>query len=57
MKYIFVINPVAGKGSIQNHIINNIKDYFENIEQEYEIYITKFKGDAKEYVSKRCDEI
>ncbi len=56
MKYIFVINPIAGKGSIQNHIIKNIKNYFENIDEEYEIYITKFKGDAKDYVSKKCEE-
>ncbi len=47
MKHIFIINPVAGKGKMQHDIIKKV---------EYEIYITKFKGDAKGFIMSRCEE-
>lgn len=56
MKYIFIINPVAGKGISQHQIINNIEEKFKTINKEYEIHITQFKGDAKNYVLQRCSE-
>lgn len=47
MKHIFFINPTAGKGSIQKEIEEKVKEYFFGKPQEYEIYVTKFKGDAE----------
>ncbi|MBO4734622.1 MAG: YegS/Rv2252/BmrU family lipid kinase [Clostridia bacterium] len=46
MKYLFIINPVAGKGTGQQGIIDGVRDYFKNRE-DFEIYLTKAAGDAK----------
>ncbi len=46
MRYVFYVNPVAGKGNIQEGIINSIKNYFANKSDEFKIHITKSKGDA-----------
>ncbi len=48
MKYLFFINPVAGKGNLQKNIANEIEKYFEDNGGEYHIYITTFKGEAKQ---------
>lgn len=48
MKYLFIINPAAGKGTRQDGIIKAVKEYFANSDKEYEIYITKAAGDARE---------
>ena len=48
MRYVFYINPTAGKGNTQEGIINAIKNYFADKTAEFKIHITKFKGDAKE---------
>ena len=29
MKYVFIINPTAGKGKVQEPFANSIKEYFE----------------------------
>ncbi len=47
MKYLFIINPVAGKGSKQKEIINSVNEYFSENEENFEIYITSAAGDAK----------
>ena len=48
MRYVFYINPTAGKGNTQEGIINAVKNYFADKTAEFKIHITKFKGDAKE---------
>ena len=48
MRYVFYINPTAGKGDAQQQIIKNINDYFAVNPSEYKIHITKFEGDACE---------
>ena len=48
MKNLFIINPVAGKGTRQEGIIASIKDYFAQSHCDYEIYLTRAAGDAKE---------
>ena len=50
MRYIFVVNPVAGKGNLQEKIINSINTYFKDKSLDYDVYITKSKGDAERYV-------
>lgn len=47
MKYLFIINPVAGKGIKQQGIIRSIKEYFSGKNACYEIYTTTSAGDAK----------
>lgn len=46
MRYVFYINPTAGKGNAQEKIINNINDYFAAYPAEFKIHITRFEGDA-----------
>lgn len=47
MKHIFVINPKAGKDNKVEEISNALKD-IDNL--DYEIYVTKSRGDAKTFV-------
>ncbi len=48
MKYVFFVNPTAGKGNLQDKIIKSIDEFFaHNDDDDYDIYITKFKGDAE----------
>ncbi len=48
MKYVFFVNPAAGKGKAQLEIIDAINQFFSDRDFEYEIYITNAKGDALE---------
>lgn len=56
MRHIFIINPVAGDGKIQSSIVDNINNNFKNKNIEYEIYFTKYKGDAKGYIQDKCKD-
>ncbi|MBP1925696.1 YegS/Rv2252/BmrU family lipid kinase [Sedimentibacter acidaminivorans] len=56
MKHIFIINPIAGKGKYQHNIENNINNYFSDKDNDYEIYLTKYKGDAARFVIEKCEE-
>lgn len=47
MKYLFIINPAAGKGTKQAAVIDSVKRCFSGREDGYEIYMTKAPGDAK----------
>jgi len=47
MRYVFFVNPVAGKGTIQNDIIKSIKNYFADKTQNFRIHITTDIGDAQ----------
>lgn len=47
MRYVFYVNPAAGKGDSQEGIINSIKNYFADKTEEFKIHITKAIGDAK----------
>lgn len=56
MKHIFIINPIAGKGNVQKDLINEINQYLADKNIDFEIYITKFKGDASNFVDNKCKE-
>ena len=56
MKYIFVVNPVAGKGKLYREITEKIESCRENTNQECFVYTTKSAGDATEYVKKIAKE-
>lgn len=54
MKHIFVINPCAGKSDATDYIRQKVGELGEDI--DIEIYVTKTQGDAKVFVSRRCEE-
>lgn len=56
MKHIFIINPVAGKGKMQQGIIQSIHEVFKGGTADYEIYVTRFKGDGERYVKDMCEK-
>ncbi len=47
MRYVFYINPAAGKGTAQENIINSIEEYFSNKNDDFKIHITSAVGDAQ----------
>ena len=53
MKNIFIVNPYAGT---ENALPSIQKMLAEKQDFEYEIYVTKNRGDATEYVSQKCQE-
>ena len=53
-KFIFVINPKAGKNNRAMNFIGNIKAACKVYNIDSEIYITKAVGDACEFVKNRC---
>ena len=48
MKHIFIVNPAAGKKDSTSAITEQVKNVLG--EGEYEIYPTKFPGDAESFV-------
>ena len=54
MRYIFYINPAAGKGKEQQVIIDSINEYFSKREEDYKIYITEAIGDATAHAEKQA---
>ena len=54
MRYVFIINPAAGKRDFSIQLSNNINDYFNKNGGHYRIYLTKKPGDAKEFASKEA---
>ena len=49
MKYVFIVNPIAGKGNKQDGFVTAVDDYFAQNGGEYEVYYTSDKGDAMAY--------
>ena len=53
MNYVFIINPVAGKGGKAEEIAKKIRDFFAEREDNVHVYLSKAPGDAirfgKEY--------
>ena len=45
LKYVIILNPVAGKGYAPKHI-PQINEYLQNFELNYEIQLTKHPGHA-----------
>lgn len=46
MRYVFYVNPQAGKGTLQQGIIDSIKKYFSDKSENLKIHITESMGDA-----------
>lgn len=47
MRYVFIVNPVAGKGKGPDTVVPKINEYFKNGEN-YTVYVTSYKGEARE---------
>lgn len=53
-KHFFVINPTAGKVDVSVKLTEKIDNLFKMLKEEYRIYITKGKEDAKNYCKDIC---
>ncbi len=56
MRHIFIINPVAGGGKAQKEIADAVHSLLKDGSTDYEIYFTKFKGDAENFIKARYSE-
>ena len=56
MKHVFIINPVAGNGKTQEKLKETINFELRDKEIDYEVYVTKFKGDVKNFIANKCKE-
>ena len=54
MKHIFIVNPKAGKSDSTGVIRQQLEAMGDAI--EWEMYVTRCKGDATRYVQERCAE-
>ena len=52
MKYVFIINPVAGKKTKQSDFAADVKSYFDKNGGDYEVYFTTERFDAMRYAQK-----
>ncbi|WP_313370829.1 diacylglycerol kinase family protein, partial [Sedimentibacter sp.] len=56
MKHIFIINPAAGKGKLQENIEKSIHHELKTKKIDYEVYISKSKGDIKNFITNKCED-
>lgn len=55
MKFVFLINPMAGKGNSIERLKSAITEAGKKLQKNFEIYTTKSVGDAEAYVHNRCE--
>lgn len=56
-KFIFIVNPMAGKNNSAVNFITEIKAFINAFDIDGEIYITKCVDDACNFVKKYCENI
>ncbi len=56
MRFVFVINPVAGKQNLQTKLKEDIKAYFENQKDEYNIFESEYAGHAREIAKREAEK-
>ncbi|MBQ2136179.1 MAG: acylglycerol kinase family protein, partial [Clostridia bacterium] len=44
MRYVFIINPVAGKDKNKEKLSEAIKNFFKEKDLEYSIYFSNYRG-------------
>ena len=54
MKHYFIVNPAAGKGKDPQALIERIEAACREKLTDFEIYLTKAKGDATRFVKEIC---
>lgn len=57
MRHIFIVNPTAGNGSYQREIVSSIDATLKDKDLSYEIYYTKYKGDASSYIKSKSQDL
>ena len=55
MRYVFYVNPTAGKGKEQRGIIDSIKKHFSEKSENFKIHITKAQDDAKRSAKREAE--
>ena len=55
MKHYFIVNPAAGKGKDPKALIEKIEGACREKLIDFEIYLTKAKGDATRFVKEKCE--
>ena len=56
MKTVFIVNPKAGKKKDKERFISHIVSSVSELRTDAEVYITKARGDATDFVRKFCKE-
>jgi len=56
MRHIFIINPIAGNGQLQEKLEKTIHFELKDKEIDYEVYITKSKDDTRSFAEHKCKE-
>ncbi len=56
MRHIFIINPVAGNGNVQDKLEKTIHEKLKNQEIDYQVYTSTSKGDASIFIENKCKE-
>ena len=54
MKYIFIINPNAGKKELGDSLLSKLREYDGRL--DYDVYYTKKAKDASNYIDQYCKE-
>lgn len=55
MRYVFIVNPVAGKGKYEQTVLPKIEECFAQSGKEYKVYVTKHAGDGTQFVKRECE--
>lgn len=56
MKHIFIINPLAGKGNVQDKLKEDIHLKLKDTDLDYQVYAAKSKEDTGNFVENKCKE-
>ena len=56
MRHIFIINPAAGKGKLQEDIEKSIHSELKTKDFDYEVYFSKSKDDIKSFITNKCKD-
>lgn len=56
MRFVFIINPVAGKQNLQAKLKEDIKTYFEAQNGEYDIFESEYAGHAREIAKREAEK-
>ena len=56
MKYVFVVNPFAGKGNKIERLKQSVTEACASRGLKFDIYMTEAVGDAERYVRQICEE-
>lgn len=56
MRYVFIINPISGKGSALQKLLPKIEDYFKDKDLDYTVYTTSYQREGVEIAKKEASK-